>query len=82
MNSKSPLENYSNLFSLFETIYPISDELKTQIIENSKVIEIPKKTKLLSAGENSQTIYFIITGTARQYFLDKQGKESNTWFLF
>jgi len=82
MNSISVLENYNNLFSLFATIYPISKELKAEIIENSKVLEIPKKIKLLSVGENSHTIYFIISGTARQYYLDKQGKESNTWFLF
>jgi CRP-like cAMP-binding protein len=75
-------DNYRTLFAIFETIYPISDLLKEDIIKNSEVLEVPKKTNLLKSGDKSNAIYFIITGTARIYYLDKDGKESNTWFLF
>ncbi|WP_293743676.1 Crp/Fnr family transcriptional regulator [uncultured Pedobacter sp.] len=75
-------DNYHRLFALFETIYPISDKLKDDIIKNSGVLEVAKKTRLLSSGDKSNAIYFIISGTARIYYLDKEGKESNTWFLF
>ncbi|MFD2585085.1 Crp/Fnr family transcriptional regulator [Pedobacter vanadiisoli] len=75
-------DNYHRLFALFETIYPISDQLKDDIIKNSEVLEVAKKTKLLNSGDKSNAIYFIISGTARIYYLDKEGKESNTWFLF
>lgn len=82
MNSTLNSENYHNLFALFETIYPLSNELRVDIIKNSEILKVPKKTKLLNSGEKSNAIYFLISGTARIYYLDKQGKESNTWFLF
>lgn len=81
-NIKPPHEDYESLFGLFNAIYPLSDEIKTAIIANSEVIEVDKKTKLLSVGERSNTIYFIVKGAARIYYLNKNGNETNTWFLF
>ncbi|MDN3585195.1 Crp/Fnr family transcriptional regulator [Pedobacter aquatilis] len=74
--------DYKNLFNLFNSIYPLSNEIKVTIIKNSEVIEVNKKIKLLSVGERSNTIYFIVKGAARIYYLNKEGKETNTWFLF
>ncbi|MCX2477110.1 Crp/Fnr family transcriptional regulator [Pedobacter sp. MC2016-05] len=76
------LGEYQNLFNLFDNIYPLKDEIKSAIIANSEVIEVAKKTKILSVGERSNTIYFIVKGAARIFYLDKEGKETNTWFLF
>ncbi|KQM78775.1 hypothetical protein ASE74_12480 [Pedobacter sp. Leaf216] len=76
------LEDYQNLFSVFNAIHPLSEELKSAIIKNSHIAKVDKKTTLLSAGENSNTIYFIVSGGARVYYLDKDGKQTNTWFLF
>ncbi|WP_412466172.1 Crp/Fnr family transcriptional regulator [Pedobacter sp. KLB.chiD] len=75
-------ENYQNLFSVFNAIYPLSEELKMAIVRNSHIAQFKKKTTLLSAGESSNTIYFIISGAARVYYLDNEGKQTNTWFLF
>lgn len=75
-------EDYQSLFNLFNSIYPLSEELKTTIIKNSEVIEVKKKARLLSENERSNTIYFIVKGAARIYYLNKEGKETNTWFLF
>lgn len=74
--------DYENLFSLFNNLYPLKEEIKTAIIANSEVIKVTKKVKLLNAGERSNTIYFILKGAARIFYLDKDGKETNTWFLF
>ncbi|KIA94316.1 hypothetical protein OC25_10380 [Pedobacter kyungheensis] len=76
------LENYQSLFTVFSNIHPLSDELKSAIVKNSNVIQVKRKTTLLSAGESSNTIYFIVNGAARVYYLDKDGKQTNTWFLF
>lgn len=76
------LGDYQNLFNLFDNIYPLKDEIKSAIIANSEIIEVGKKTKLLSVDERSNTIYFIVKGAARIFYLDKEGKETNTWFLF
>lgn len=80
MNDNS--NDYHSLFLLFESIYPLNEDLKLGIIKNTEILKIPKKTKILSEGEKSNSIYFIISGTARIYYLDKEGKETNTWFLF
>lgn len=74
--------DYEKLFNLFNAIYPLSDELKSEIIKSSEIINVKKKTILLNAGERGNTIYFIVKGAARIYYLDKKGKETNTWFLF
>ena len=76
------LEDYENLFELFNAIYPLSEGLKSEIIKNSEIIEVKKKVRLLKAGERGNTIYFILKGAARIYYLSKEGKETNTWFLF
>jgi len=76
------LENYQNLFSVFSAIHPLSKELKSTIVKNSHIAQVKKKTVLLSAGESSNAIYFIVSGAARVYYLDKDGKQTNTWFLF
>jgi CRP-like cAMP-binding protein len=75
-------EQYHSLFAIFDSIYPLSSVLKETIIKKSKVINVKKKTLLLKAGNHSKTIYFIIQGGARVYYLNKEGKEINTWFLF
>jgi CRP-like cAMP-binding protein len=76
------LENYQSLFAVFNAIHPLTEELKSAIVQNSHIAQINKKTTLLSAGESSNTIYFIVSGAARVYYLDKEGKQTNTWFLF
>jgi len=72
---------FTNLLHIFNSIYPLSEELKHEIIAQSEIIEVKKKTKLLSAGDRSNTIYFIVKGAARVYYLDKKGVETTTWLL-
>lgn len=82
MKNEPNVGAYQNLFGLFNSIYPLKEEIQLAIIANSEVIHVEKKTKLLSVGERSNTIYFIVSGAARIYYLDRDGKETNTWFLF
>lgn len=73
---------YQTMFQMFNSFYPMQDELKEAIINNSDIIEVGKRVKLLSAGDISNSIYFIIKGGARVYYLDKSGRETTTWLLF
>lgn len=82
MSTTLPSNEYEQLFNLFNSIYPLSDEIRAAIISNSHIISVKKRSKLLSVGERSNTIYFIIKGAVRIYYLDREGKETNTWFLF
>ncbi|WP_461788654.1 Crp/Fnr family transcriptional regulator [Pedobacter sp.] len=76
------LNLYQNLFGVFAAIGPLSAELKNAIIENSSIATYSKGRILLSEGEKSDTIYFIISGAVRIYYLNSNGEETNTWFLF
>jgi len=80
-----PLENnhleYEKLLQIFNSIYPLSDELRNAIVENSDIVHVKRKTKLLSAGDRSNAIYFIVKGAARVYYLNNQGIETTTWLL-
>jgi len=81
MPTTLPYNEYEQLFKVFNSIYPLSDEIRAAIISNSYILNIKKRGKLLSAGERSNTIYFIVKGAIRIYYLDRKGKETNTWFL-
>jgi len=75
-------ESYERLFAVFSQFYPLSQELKAAIIGHSKLINVAKKQFLLKQGEKSDKIYFIVEGAVRIYYLNKDGQEKNTWFLF
>lgn len=74
--------DFENIFTVFNAIYPLSEALKQAIFANSEIIHVKKKTKLLQAGQTSSSIYFINSGAARVYYLNKEGIETTSWFLF
>jgi CRP-like cAMP-binding protein len=76
------LMHYEQLFQVFSQMGALSDQLKQAIVENSKVVQYGKKEKLLSEGEKSDHIYFLIKGAVRVFYLNQEGGETNTWFLF
>ena len=80
-NEKLFLEHES-LLLLCKSLYPISDALQKAIVNESEIVNVKKKTILLNAGEKSNDIYFIKSGAARVYYLDKEGTETTSWFLF
>lgn len=73
---------YESLFYVFNAIYPLSQGLCDEIIQQSEIKQIKKRTVLLKAGETSNTIYFIVKGAARVYYMNKEGEEITSWFLF
>jgi len=70
------------VIKLFEGIYPLSNSLQTEIRENSHLLDIPQKTKILNIGEVQKSIYFIIEGAVRTYYIDKKGNQNTSWLLF
>lgn len=73
---------HQNLLKVCNAIQPLSDALQKAIVAQTKVIQVKRKTRLLNAGATSDAIYFIISGAARVYYLDKEGVETTSWFLF
>lgn len=73
---------YEQLFQIFSRLGPLSYALKENIVLNSDIMEVPKKHKLLIESEKSDRIYFIVKGAIRIFYLNREGIETNTWFLF
>ncbi len=73
---------HKSLLNMFNSIYQLNDEVQEAIANESEIISVKKKTRLLNAGEASNTIYFVNKGAARVYYLDKEGIEITSWFLF
>ncbi|RZJ49684.1 MAG: Crp/Fnr family transcriptional regulator [Flavobacterium sp.] len=82
MPYENPYLQHQNLLKVCNAIQPLSDALQKAIVTQTKVIQVKRKTCLLNAGEKSDAIYFIISGAARVYYLDKEGAETTSWFLF
>jgi len=76
------LMTYEQMFQVFSQIGTLSDQIKQAIIQNSRIVQYSKKQKLLSEGEKSDSIYFLIEGAVRVFYLNQEGVETNTWFLF
>ncbi len=82
MTNESLYAEYDGLVQLCKSFYPISHALQNAIVNECEIFKVKKKTILLNAGEKSNNIYFIISGAARVYYLEKDGAEITSWFLF
>lgn len=71
----------SAIIRLFEQIHPVSESLGLAIKQNSELIIVPEKKKLLSIGETQKSIYFIFEGAARIYNIDQDGNQNTSWLL-
>jgi CRP-like cAMP-binding protein len=69
------------LLEIFNSIYPLSQALSDQIISRSEQIKVKRRSLLLQEGQTSKTIYFIVKGSVRVYYLTKDGTEHTTWLL-
>lgn len=70
------------VITLFEGIHPVSPELRAAIIKNTQWRQFKRKHRLLDTGKVQQSIYFIMQGAIRSFYLDSHGKESTSWLLF
>lgn len=68
------------LFNLFNSIIPMSIELKKAISSILRYKEFKKNSYLLDEGQVSNHVYFIKEGLVRSYYL-KDGEEISTWFM-
>jgi CRP/FNR family transcriptional regulator, anaerobic regulatory protein len=62
-------------------IHPLSDELKQWLFDQLQLVQYPKKELLLSSGEVSGRIAFVLEGILRLYSLNTNGKETTSWFI-
>ena len=68
-----------NILKTISQFISITDEIKSILIENLKLREIPKGDLLLEQGKTCRELYFIDKGLFRGFYFQK-GKEITTWF--
>lgn len=69
------------LLQILTMIAPLSGALRKRFEDFIITKAYKKKQLLLREGETSRRIYFIASGSARAYHLDREGREHTTWFM-
>lgn len=78
-----PLQKaHDEVLRFFDSIYPTSIPLQNTIRELSTIIHMPRRSRLGDIGEVHKDIYFVLQGSIRTYYLDKEGKDVTSWLLF
>lgn len=70
------------IIELFNSIFPISNDLSQSIKQHSKLAHFEKKVHLLRLNDVSKSIYFILKGGVRTYYINEDGDDMTSWLLF
>ncbi len=70
------------IVKLFESIHPLSDDLKQLIETHSYVIDVKAGVRLTDIGQVQKQIYFILQGGVHTYYIDPAGNEICSWLLY
>lgn len=75
--------DYQYIIRQIETNYfvQLSEDCRQDLIQSIKIKPVEKETLLIKEGQYTNTIYFVVKGCARAYYL-KDGKEITDWFAF
>jgi CRP-like cAMP-binding protein len=65
-----------DFFKLFQQFAPLTDLLKKDIYQKTKIMTINKKDYLIHSGENNQKGYFVIEGCLMHLHLNEEGEHS------
>lgn len=72
---------HDQILHIFNSIYPMSEELENGIRQHSKITTFNKKAHLLEFNEINKSIHFILKGCVRIYYLNDEGEEHTSWLL-
>lgn len=69
------------LQSFSERYTALSPACAAAFREVAEPMSVPKNTLLVTEGQHSNSMFFLLSGTARAYYL-KDGKDITDWFAF
>ncbi len=84
-NMVSTLEENSAkeaLLKFLESIHSMSPELRDTLFSNTYLQKVNKKHILLNIDEIQKSLFFVVKGLVRSYYLDSFGKDMTSWLLF
>ena len=62
-------------FNFIKSIYPLSKDDFELLLSHSKAKQLPSKTTLVKLGDKPDTMYLLVKGIVRSFFLLENGKE-------
>lgn len=84
-NTVSTLEENlakETLLGFLQDIHSMSPELRATLFSNTYLLKVNKKHILLDIDEIQKSLFFIVRGAVRSYYLDSFGKDTTSWLLF
>src|ERR1700722_10830252 len=63
------------------SVYPLSEDLQKEILDNVQGVSVRKRKHLLKEGQICRNIYFVVKGLLRCYYFTDDGTEVSTWFM-
>lgn len=81
MENLNQLSDLEMLFQILTFISPLSGAIRKRFEDFIVSKTYSKKHRLLREGEISRHIFFIRKGSARAFYLDRDGREHTTWFM-
>ncbi len=77
--SKSELDA---LRTAIEPIYPLNEEEMSALLSIWRSLEVKRKVVLVTQGDPSTSLYFVLKGLQRVYYLDDKGREATLVFTY
>lgn len=71
-----------SLMEFLASIHSMSPELRATLFSNTHLVKVNKKHILLDIDEIQKSLFFIVKGIVRSYYLDSYGKDTTSWLLF
>ncbi|MFK7934882.1 MAG: Crp/Fnr family transcriptional regulator [Saprospiraceae bacterium] len=63
------------------TLLELPPDCQRELADQAQILSFPKKTCIVKEGQYADRVYFIISGSARAYYL-KDGQDITDWFAF
>ncbi len=70
------------VLNFFQDIHFMSPALRSEMISRTYLQKVKKRHILLNINEVQKSIYFIIKGAVRSYYIDSSGSDRTSWLLF
>ncbi|MBC7850968.1 MAG: Crp/Fnr family transcriptional regulator [Chitinophagaceae bacterium] len=78
MNNYNNENSTASLFSLINSVYPVSDGVKEYAKTRLGMVQISKGTLLVESGQHCDHLYFVNRGVLRGY-VKQENKDITTW---
>ncbi len=66
--------------TFIQRFHTLPTEVLKELLSKLILLDLPANSYLLKEGKTCEAIWFVEEGLIRHFYIDKKGKERNTWF--